>query len=61
MDVPLQVSNPPPGTDEYTEEPGAKSVRNDATLEKDETEFPSVADPTLTAEEMHPGALNALV
>ena len=61
IDVPFHVTNPPPGTDELTEEPGAKSVRKEATLEKDETRFESVAEPTLTEEEMQAGAAIAFV
>src|SRR3990170_5458074 len=61
IDVPSQVSNPPPGTDELAEEPGAKSVKKEATFEKGEMTFESIAEPTLTEEEMQAGAASAFV
>ena len=61
IEVPYQGSKPPPGTDEVTEEPGAKSVMKEATFEKEETAFESVAEPTLTAEGMQAGPLMAFV
>ena len=61
IDVPFHVTNPPPGTDELTEEPGAKSVKKEATFEKGEMTFESIAEPTLTEEEMQAGAASALV
>ena len=36
--------------------PGAKRLRNGATFEKNDTPSVLVVEPTLIAEEMHPGA-----
>ncbi len=60
MEVPLQVANPPPGTADVMDSPGARSERKEAELENQETSSDSVVDPTLTADEIQPGALRAL-
>jgi hypothetical protein len=56
-DVPLPGAKAPPGTDEVIDCPGARSERNDAEFEKDETISAFVVDPTLTAVEIQAGAL----
>ena len=55
MDVPLNASKLPPGTDETIESPGARSERNDATFEKEEIWSLRSVEPTLTTEEMQAG------
>src|SRR3954470_4384559 len=55
IEVPLNTSYAPPGTEEFIESPGASNVRNGATLENDEILSSLSIDPTLTAEEMQAG------
>lgn len=61
MDVPERLSNPPPGTEETMPWPGANRDRKAAEFENAEIASAFVVDPTLTAVEMQPGALMALV
>ena len=56
-DVPLSTAKAPPGTDEVIDSPGARSERNDAEFEKDETTSDLVVEPTLTAVEIQAGKL----
>lgn len=59
MEVPRIDPKPAPGTDEVITEPGASRLRNGAVFEKLEiASVRSSVDPTLTAVEMQPGALN---
>lgn len=61
MEVPLLNEYASPGTDEYIEDPGARSEMKEAIFEKEETVFDEVVDPTLIAVEMQAGAPMALV
>ena len=56
IDVPLLEEYASPGTDEFIEDPGARSEMKEAMLEKEETESDEVVDPTLIAVEIHAGA-----
>src|SRR5437016_12091537 len=56
MDVPLAMPKPPPVTDDVIDSPGAKRDIRDDTLENDETTSDFVVEPTLIAEDTHPGA-----
>jgi hypothetical protein len=57
MEVPLKDSNPPPGTDELTSEPGARRERKEAELENEDKVSEFVVEPTLTALEIQAGLL----
>jgi hypothetical protein len=60
-EVPLATAYWAPGYEDVMELPGARSDRKEATLEKLDTTSLLVVEPTLTAEEMQPGELSALV
>jgi hypothetical protein len=55
-EVPLSDANPPPGTEETIDEPGASRLRKDAAFENDTTASSFVVAPTAIADEMHAGA-----
>jgi hypothetical protein len=59
IEVPPFKPNPPPGTEELMEDPGAKSERKVAEFEELETASDLVAFPTLTAVEIQAGAFSA--
>ena len=59
-EVPLPVDIPPPGTDDVTDSPGAKSERKEALSVNDETWSESLVDPTLIAPDTHAGASMAV-
>src|SRR6516225_452358 len=59
IDVPLNTSYPPPGTDELMFSPGASSDRKGAMSEKKDTSSVRLLDPTLTADEIHAGEVRA--
>jgi hypothetical protein len=61
IEVPPFKPNPPPGTEELMEDPGAKSERKVAEFEELETASDLVVFPTLIAVEMQPGALRLSV
>src|SRR5438132_9322179 len=67
MEVPAKFAKPLSGIDESIHWPGARSERNEALLENEETSSavvprePSSVEPTLTALEIHPGEESALV
>ena len=57
MEVPLINANPPPGTEEFMLEPGARRCKKETELENDDKVSDFVVDPTLTALDIHPGLL----
>jgi hypothetical protein len=57
--VPLKNPNSALGKDEKMDEPGAKRDKKETEFEKNEIESVFVVDPTLTAVEIHAGALMA--
>ena len=57
MEVPLINANPPPGTEEFMLEPGARRCKKEAELENDDSVSDFVVEPTLTALDMQPGLL----
>jgi len=59
IDVPFRTVNPPPGTDELIDTPGAKKSSKPDTFEKAATTSPLVVAPTLIAEETQAGAPRA--
>jgi hypothetical protein len=65
MDVPAKFANPPPGIEELIHRPGASKERKGALFEKGQIASavvpsePSSVEPTLTAVEIHAGALIA--
>ena len=61
IDVPFLLPKALPVTEEVMSEPGANSDRKGALLLKLDTSPASVMDPTLTAEEMQPGAPSAVL
>ena len=61
IDVPLFNPYESPGTDEFIEEPGARSETKEAMFENHEIASADVVAPTLMAVEMHAGAPIALV
>ena len=61
IEVPLKTEKPVPVTEELIEPPGAKSVRNDALFEKEDTVSCLVVEPTLTDVEIQAGPEIALV
>src|SRR5919198_3902443 len=61
IEVPLRTANPPPGTDELIEPPGASSSTSGDELENEETVSFFSVEPTVIADEMHAGKLTAFV
>lgn len=57
MEVPLINANPPPGTEEFMLEPGARRCKKEAELENDDSVSDFVVEPTLTALDIQPGLL----
>jgi hypothetical protein len=56
MEVPLNTANPPPGTEEFMLEPGARRDKKEAELENEDRVSDFVVEPTLTALDIQPGA-----
>jgi hypothetical protein len=57
MEVPSNTANPPPGTEEFMLEPGARRCKKEAELENDDRVSDFVVEPTLTALDIQPGLL----
>jgi hypothetical protein len=61
IEVPLKIANPPPGTEEFMLEPGARRDKKDAELENEDRVSDFVVEPTLTALDIQPGLLMEFV